>query len=469
MKKKLIILSLIFSFLLTSGFGCKLVDQKTQEAMKPITLNYWGVWNNQDDFTDILSAYKKLHPNITINYRKLRYEEYENELLNALAEDRGPDIFSINNAWVKKYQAKIAPLPASITLAYPVTKGAIKQEVVPELKTNKSISLTDIKNNFVDAVYRDVVRPGYDQTSKQNQDQVYGLPLYVDTLAMYYNKDLLNNAGIALPPVFWNSEFQEDVKKTTIQDAQGGIIQSGAALGGSTNIERYSDILSALMTQNGAIMMDESNSVLFNKIPPTIKDQKYNPGLEALRFYTDFANPAKEVYCWNKNLGDSLDMFMQGKLAFFFGYSYHLAAIRAQAPKLNFGIAKFPQIEGNPPVNFANYWVETVSAKSKYSNEAWDFIQFAAQAEQVKTYLAKVKRPTALRSLVNEQIDDQDMGIFAQQALTARSWYKGADANAAEKIFAEMIDNAVMGQDKIENILNLAVGKVQQTVNVNTP
>ncbi|MDO8592915.1 MAG: extracellular solute-binding protein [bacterium] len=467
MKKRVIILFLLFIFLLTTGFGCKLVDQKTQDAMKPINLNYWGVWNSQDDFTDILNAYKKLHPYITINYRKLRYDEYEKEIINALAEDRGPDIFSINNTWIKKYQTKITPMPATITMAYPVTKGAIKKEVVPELRTSKSLNLTDIKNNFVDAVYQDVVRQGFDEKNKQNKDSVYGLPLFVDTLAMYYNKDLLNNAGIALPPAFWNSEFQQAVKKTTIQDAQGGLIQSGTALGGSTNIERYSDILSALMMQNGAVMMDESNSVLFNRIPPAIKDQRYNPGLEALRFYTDFANPAKEVYCWNKNLGNSLKLFMQGKLAIFFGFSYHLPTIRAQAPKLNFGIAKFPQIEGNPPINFANYWVETVSNKSKYSSEAWDFIQFAARAEQAKTYLAKVKRPTALRSLINEQIDDQDIGIFAQQALTAKSWYKGADSAAAEQIFAEMIDTTVLAQDKIEDILNLAVGKVQQTVNVN--
>jgi len=120
MNKKLFILSLLFIFLLTSGFGCKLVDQKTQEAMKPVTLNYWRVYDSQDAFDEIIANYKKLHPFITINYRKLRYSEYESELLNALAEDRGPDIFSLHNTWIKKYQNKIAPLPAAITMAYPV-------------------------------------------------------------------------------------------------------------------------------------------------------------------------------------------------------------------------------------------------------------------------------------------------------------------------------------------------------------
>ncbi|MFH1255181.1 MAG: extracellular solute-binding protein [bacterium] len=466
MKNKIIILSLIFSFILTSGFGCKIVDKQTQEAMKPITLNYWRVYDGQESFDEIIDAYKKLHPFVTINYRKLRYSEYESELLNALAEDRGPDIFSIHNTWTKKYLSKIAPMPASITMAYPITVGAIKKEVIPELRTSKSLGLNDIKNNFVDAVYQDAVVSVLNEKTKQYEQKVYGLPLSVDTLAMYYNKDLFNNAGIAEPPIHWNNEFQQDVKKMTKQDNKGEIVQSGAALGGSINIERYSDILSVLMMQNGSVMMDESGQTLFSRIPPALQEQRYNPGLEALRFYSDFANPAKEVYAWNKNLEDSLNMFAQGKLAIMFGYSYHLPAIKAQAPKLNFGIANLPQIEGNTPVNFANYWLETVSSKSQYTNEAWDFIQFETNAEQAKTYLAKAKKPTALRSLINEQIDDLDIGIFAGQVLTAKSWYKGADSNAMEKIFADMIDSAALSRDRLETVINLAANKVEQTVNL---
>src|SRR3989338_2372721 len=150
MKRKIIILSLILSFILTSGFGCKLVDKKTQEAMKPVTLNYWRVCDGEDAFEDILAAYNSLHPFITINYRKLRYSEYESELLNALAEDRGPDIFSIHNTWLKKYSTKISPMPATITMAYPIVRGTLKKEVIPELRTTKSISLKEIKDKFLD-------------------------------------------------------------------------------------------------------------------------------------------------------------------------------------------------------------------------------------------------------------------------------------------------------------------------------
>jgi len=454
-RSKLIFLLIIFVVLTTSGFGCKLTSQKVKQAMEPITLTYWRVWDGPDAFEDIIAEYQKIHPFVKIEYRKLRYSEYEKELLEAFAEDRGPDILSLHNTWTRKYQTKLAPMPAEITMAYPAVKGTIKKEVTAELRTTRSISLKEIQENFVDVVYDDAVIDG----------QVYALPLSVDTLAMYYNKDLLNNAGLPVPPEYWNRDFQQAVKKLTKQDSQGRIIQSGVALGGSTNIERYSDILSVLMMQNGAVMI-EGGTVKFNQVPPALREQGYNPGYEALRFYTDFANPAKEVYSWNSAMENSVNLFAEGKLAIMFGYSYHLPIIKAQAPKLNFGIAKLPQIEGNAnEVNFANYWMEAVSKKSAHVNEAWDFIQFATKADQAKTYLEKVKKPTALRSLINSQLEDVEVGTFAAQVLTAKSWYKGRDSNAMELIFADIIDSMVAGKEKkpLEPI-NIAASRVQQTL-----
>ncbi|MDD4332629.1 MAG: extracellular solute-binding protein [Patescibacteria group bacterium] len=466
MKNKLIIISLLFVFLMTTGLGCSAPSAEVQKAIEPIKLTYWRVWDDSDAFDEIIANYKLLHPFVTIEYKKFRYGEYEQALLEAMAEDRGPDIFSIHNTWTEKYQNKIAPLPIETTMAYPVTQGTIKKEVVNELRTTKSLTINDIKNNFIDTVYNDVVLKDVDVATKQETEKVYALPLAMDTLALYYNKDLFNNAGIATPPNYWNPEFQQIVKKLTKQDSKGGIIQSGVAMGGGKNIERYSDILSILMMQNGAEMMSENGAVSFSETPVALRSQGYNPALEALRFYTDFANPAKEVYSWNANLENSLQMFMYGKLAMMFGYAYHLPTIRAQAPKLNFGIAKLPQIEGSQSqINFANYWVETVSKKSKNIDTAWDFVQFATRAEQAKTYIAKTGKPTALRSLVNEELESPDLGIFASQVLTAKSWYKGADSNAAELIFADMINEANQSApDKLMSVLNTAAARVQQTV-----
>jgi ABC-type glycerol-3-phosphate transport system substrate-binding protein len=221
------------------------------------------------------------------------------------------------------------------------------------------------------------------------------------------------------------------------------------------------------MMQNGANMMD-NNQVLFNLVPAASRETGYNPGLEALRFYTDFSNSGKESYAWNAGLPNSLEMFISGKLAIYFGYAYDLPTIKTQAPKLNFSIAKLPQIEGNPPtnINFANYWVEVVSKKSTHQTEAWDFIQFMAKEEQAKSYLEKTKKPTALRSLVASQRTNDEIGVFADQVLTAKSWYKGLNAPAAEDAIKEMIDAVVKNTgERIQDILDNAASKIQQTVN----
>jgi multiple sugar transport system substrate-binding protein len=368
-------------------------------------------------------------------------------------------------------------MPATISMVYPIEQGTIKKETILTVKETKSITLKEIKNNFADVVYNDIVI----NKNENNKitPQVYGLPLSVDTLVMFYNKDLYNNAGITAPSGYWDAKFQSDVKKLNKQNAKGELIQSGAALGGSKNIDRSMDILAALMMQSGAEMLDDSGQVKFNQSPVNMKQTNYVPGLDAIRFYTDFANPGKEIYSWNKDLDSALNLFADGKLATMFGYSYHIPQIKALSPKLNFAIAKLPQIEGNTPVNFANYWAEVVSSKiltnpenlkkgAKYaknkSDAAWDFIQFETKEEQAKLYLEKTKKPTALKSLINSQTEDMEIGVSAEQILTAKSWYKGNDANAMETIFQEMINEGNANPEKIKNALDIGAQKVQQTI-----
>ncbi len=442
------------------GLGCKAPSAAVQEASKPVTLTWWRVFDDEITVRPIIESYQALHPNVTIVYRKLRYEEYERELLNALAEDRGPDIISLHTSSLRGYQNKVLPMPRQVTLPYQEVQGNIKKEVITTLRTTALPSVRDVRNNFVDAVVNDVILPSDTETKTE---QVYGLPLGVDTLALFSNRDLLNLAGVPRSPQTW-TELQSDVKKLTQVDKNGAIIQSGAALGTARNVERASDILALLMMQNGTVMIDGTPSATFDRMPTTLQNRPLPPGQEALIFYSDFANPGKEVYTWNAQMPGSLEAFVSGKTAFFLGYSYHLPLIKARAPKLNVEVSPAPQIEGNPSVNYANFFVETVSRKSKNPAFAWDFINFATSARQVGSYLENAKKPTALRALVAPQSEDLDIGIFVSEVLTARSWYRGMNAPAAEEALLGMIDAMHELPADAGAILRFGAQKVTQTL-----
>lgn len=463
--KRAIALTLIAVLL---GQGCtKGPTQQAKQLSTAKTIEVWGVIDDQDAYADIFKSFHTLYPYATINYKKFRLEEYESSLLNAFAEDRGPDVFMVHNTWISKYQPKIAPQPPIVQVAKQTTTGSIKKEVTLTVVSEKTENPVQLRKDFVDAVAYDAIRTinvTTDPTKKpDNQERVFGLPMSVDTLALYYNKDILNAAGISQPATTWD-QFQQQVQKIVSIDDKGNIIRAGAGFGTGSNVERSSDIMALLMLQNRAIMSDVTGYPTFASTPVEIRDQVSEPpSYPAMRFYTDFANPSKNVYTWNAQQPNSMDAFIQGTAGFFLGYSYQLPTIRSQAPKLNLGISQVPQIAGNPSVNYANYWMWTVSKKSKSIDFSWHLVNYMTGEDQAKVYLDLVKRPAARRALIDPQLEDANIGVFASQVLTAKSWYIGVDPATAEQAFIDMADQIVQGLD-IQKAIQTAVQKVEQTI-----
>lgn len=447
------------SVLLTLGAGCGGGNARTE--LEQVELTYWRVFDNDDAFDEIISSYTAMHPNVKIDYKKWRFDEYEDELVNALAEGTGPDIFSIHNDAMVEYKNLMLPMPESTTITYLETQGTLRKEVVAVEREENTMSLKELKNSFVDVVTDDVVLDYQPDPKVEAEERIFGLPMSVDTLALFSNKELLNAAGISTPPETWQ-DFQEDVIKLTAIDDGGSIKQSGAGLGTSRNVNRVTDILAVLMMQNGTNMIDERGRVTFHTIPDDTPTDVF-PGLDAVRFYTDFANPTKEVYTWNEDFTTSFDAFAAGQTAFYLGYSYDIPLLRTVAPKLDFSISKLPQIEGGREANYANYWVETVSKDTDYPDWAWDFLQYAASADNVTAYLNEAAKPTALRSLINGQLSSEDLGVFAEQLLLAESWYHGSNVAATEEALKDLIDEILTGTDKPEESIEKAARIVAQT------
>jgi multiple sugar transport system substrate-binding protein len=456
MLRRFLTITILLSGLVLTGAGC---GGGSAATTAPVTLRYWRVFDGEDDFASIIKKYESQHPNVTIDYRRLRFEEYQDELIRAFAEGRGPDLFTVQNTEMAGYQSLMSPMPDQVTISQKEKRNRFSSEMVDVPITKPTITLRQLKERFIDQVVDNVLvsTPTKDGTI----DKVYGLPLAVDTLVLYYNVDLLNAAGIPKPPKTWD-EFQADSIKLTSYDPKGEITQSGAALGTANNVERSSDILSTIMMQVGVKMVDARGRVNFTD---KIDDNSRAAALRALEFYTQFSNKGREAYSWNDTQSDSLQAFTSGKTAFFFGYAYHTPVIRTNAPRLNFGIAGFPQLTGAnvQKAYFANYWIETVANSSKSKDWAWDFLLFATSDEQAATYIAKAQKPTAHKNLIDTQLKDEYLGPFVEQVLLAKNWYEGKDAATAETAMRDLINTFVTGTDDPERAIQNAERKIQQT------
>lgn len=450
---QLLTLSLIFLALMMVGLGCKGGSKDAQEAAQPITLNWWRVGGGYNEVEMLLNDYKRIRPNVTVNIKQIREEELDSTLTQALADGRGPDIVSLPNTWLRSWQHRIAPMPPTLTLPYLELSGTFKKEARWVIKEIASLDFKTLRSRYVDVVINDVYI----------DEQVHGLPLSLDTLMVFYNIDLLTAAQFAQAPTTW-TEFKDASEKITRLDRQGLLLQNGAALGTADNIPYAFDILSALMLQNSTPMMNTAgNRATFDQ-PLEIQGQSYSPGVDALRFYTDFANPTKETYSWSADQPSARESFAAGRLGFVFGYWRDLETLKAMAPRIRIGMAGFPQIDGSlQPAYYANYFVETVMKQSQHQNEAWDFIQFITTPDETKKYLDATKRPTAQRSFVAEQLEDIDLSIPASQVLLAKSWYRGYNYPAAQETFLAMIRQALTGTP-LEEALNLAARQINATL-----
>jgi multiple sugar transport system substrate-binding protein len=430
---------LFFSTLVLSG--C--LKEKPGISYK-MPLEVWGVFDDSDAFAGINGEYANNNDQITnVKYRKIssNLAEYEKELFDAIASGNGPDVFFFHNTWLTQHENKIVPLPES------------------------SQYIIDYKNTFVDVAADDFIK----------NNQIYAMPLSNDTLALYYNKDLINQAGIASIPATWN-EIENITPFLTKIDPFGNINQSAIALGRSKDpgaVNRSSDILMLMMMQNGAKIIDDRG------LPMLDREQGAR---KALEFYTQFAQGGNKAYTWNSNMDYSIDSFRYGKTAMMLNYSYWNWRLKELDPKFNFGVAPAPQVDLNNKINFANYWGLAV-VKSKqlkperpdeninYTdqdriNEAWKYIQYVTAGagkkddfDPTKQYLELTKKPPARRDLVEEMKNDPELGVFAQQALTARSW-RQPDNNVVETIFIDMIDEVVSGRSSVYDALKTASSRI---------
>ena len=431
-----------------------------------LNLEVWGIFDDGNAYAEIFSKYKEANKFVgDIKYKKFTIDTYKDDLLNALASGQNPDIFMIHSSWLPSFKDKIEAAPDFI------------------------LGEQEFRNNFVDVAADDFVSEG----------KPYAVPLSVDSLALYYNKDLLNAEGIAAPPKTWE-EFNEDVKKLKKIDSMGNITQAGAAMGTVKNINRPTDILALLMLQNGVQMTNQDGLATFER-DISIDGKSTRAGENAWSFYTDFARIGSPVYTWNNSMHYSIDSFFEGTSAMMLSYAYNIDIIKSKNAKLNFATSPVPQYSGKNPIGYANYWgfavaknkiakVENNSKAQPVSNEvrfreAWEFIKTmttqnsgkitltnmitgsksnaAFNFDPAKFYMDETRKPAARRDLIDKQKTDPILGPFAYGNLIAKSW-RQSNPDQIETILIEAIDSINKGNATIAEALRLASTRVGRLV-----
>ena len=365
------------------------------------TLNVWGI-DDSGAMRNVFDAYSQISPNTVIKYQQFDPKNYENVLINALATGTGPDVFMFHRSWLPKHGDKIVPAPDTL------------------------FSLYNLRQLFPDVIEKDFV----------SNQKVYALPLYLDSLALFYNKDIFNAKGIALTPTTWD-DFKNIIPALTEFDFSHNIKKSAAAIGGSNqSIANASDILSLLMLQNNPQFVDYVNH----------KEVFGDQALQALNFYIQFADPTSATYTWSDNFGNSTDAFASGDVAMIFDYAGDIQNLKQKNPYLNFAVSTMPQVDANNPVNYADYWGLAVSKQSRSPQTAWSFIISLTTNPQLSSvYLKNTNSTPALRTLINQYLTDPNLNVFAKQALTAKSVYQ-TDAQSFSQSFSNMIESVLSGK-----------------------
>jgi multiple sugar transport system substrate-binding protein len=397
---------------------------------KPTELVWWGLWEDEKTVSSTIDAYKKIKPNVTIKYIKKTPKEYRVLLQSAIARDEGPDIFRFHNTWVPMLKVELGSMPE-------------------RLKASSNFSTT-----FYPTAYFDLVQ----------NNEIYGIPLMFDGLALYYNNDLLSGAGFQ-PPTGW-TETADLAKKLTVKDEAGNIKISGLAIG-NTFVDHWSDILGLMMLQNGA--------------DPSLPTDTC--ATEALNYFVSFTSDSK-TKVWDDTLGSSTLAFANGKVAMYLGPSWEAFEIKKINPTLNFGISAFPQVAGGKRY-WATYWAEGVNSKSKNSEAAWDFLTYLSKKESLEQMYAESSKNVKERLFgeIYPRVDMADLvkndplvGPFVAGAPQAKSWYLASrthDDGINDRIikyYEDAVNSVVKKEQTTEEALktvSLGVAQVLKSYGVN--
>jgi len=377
----------------------------------------WGTIKT-DLIQNALNTFNDKNKTFVTRYVQKYPETFDRDLLEALASSKGPDLFFLPNDLAYNYSNKLFLIPYT---SYPVA---------------------NFKSSFAGAgeVF---------MTSKG----ILAFPIAIDPLMMYYNRNILDSNNVVFPPAYWE-ELAILAPKMTKKDDSKKISQSTTALGQFVNVKNAKDILTSLFMQGGSSIVKEEKGFFASNLSII--------GLgNMLSFYTDFSNPLKDTYSWNRSLPNSQDAFASDDVGFYFGFASELETLINKNPNLNLEVAPIPQIKNiNSKATTAKVLGIAVSSASKNLNTALSAASLMANGD-FAAYLANVLKVAPARRdlLANIKPTDAFFPDFYASALFAKSWLD-PEPNDSNDVFQAMIDGVLSNNKDPESAVRDAGSRI---------
>lgn len=146
-------------------------QQADQNTNAPVTLSFWSTGGDDETatFQKAADLYKQKHPNVTVKVQTLSWSDAYAKLLAAATSRSGPDIISGGMTWTIQFGVK----------------GA----------------MVDLRKHGLDSLKAQAL-PAQWESAISPDGSVFGVPLDMSTLALYYRTDLLEQAKVE-PPKTW--------------------------------------------------------------------------------------------------------------------------------------------------------------------------------------------------------------------------------------------------------------------------
>lgn len=328
-------------------------------------------------------------------------------LFSLMAEGKGPDVILADGQWIAEHRTKLLPAP-----------------------TAAGLSASLFRSTFVRATHDVLV--GEDQ-------RIYGMPLGVETLGVWYNVDhLIDRLPSRNEPSSTWQGLIDDVSTLNRKDnSLERFAISGAALGRSDTIRHAEDILQNLWLQMGVTLFtpDGTTSVLSSSQSTDTRGQRVSSAVESLDYYTQYADDRYKQFSWTELMADEngtlqdLETFLTGRASLYFGYSSELQDMQAilssssnaqqrMIPLQSIRAASLPQATtGTETRQLLGHVKALVVPRSAERPElSWNFVNFLATEENQRLYHEKTHTPTARLSLITEFGQDPTTGAFDRQA-----------------------------------------------------